>query len=70
MREARDKLSAEIEGKTYDEILRWPRSCRYMDPVLRQLAEKATQQAAAADGATALAGSQHSARMESWLDLR
>jgi len=49
MREARDKLSAEIEGMTYDEMLRWIRSRRYRDPVLQRLAEKAAQQADAAD---------------------
>ena len=45
MRQARDKLSADIEGKTYDEMLRWLRSRRYADPVLQRLADKAAQQA-------------------------
>jgi hypothetical protein len=49
MREARDKLSAEIEGMSYDELVRWLRSRRYADPVLQRLAEKAAQQADAAD---------------------
>ena len=49
MRQARDKLSAEIEGMSYDELARWLRSRRYTDPVLRRLAEKAAQQADAAD---------------------
>ena len=49
MREARDRLSAEIEGMTYDDMLRWIRSRRYTDPVLQRLADKAAQQADAAD---------------------
>ena len=49
MRQARDKLSAELEGKTYDEMLKWLRSRRYADPVLQRLADKAAQQADAAD---------------------
>lgn len=49
MRQARDKLSAEIEGMGYDELVRWLRSRRYTDPVLQRLAEKAARQADAAD---------------------
>ena len=49
MRQARDKLSAELEGKTFEEMLEWLRSRRYADPVLQRLAEKAAQQADAAD---------------------
>jgi hypothetical protein len=49
MREARDRLSAAIEGMTYDDMLRWIRSRRYTDPVLQRLADKAAQQADAAD---------------------
>jgi len=49
MREAREKLSAEIGDKSYDELVRWLRTHRYSDPVLQQLAERAAQQAAAAD---------------------
>ena len=49
MCEARDRLSAEIEGMTYDEMLRWIRSRRYTDHVLQRLADKAAQQADAAD---------------------
>lgn len=45
MRKARDKLSAEIEGMSYDELVQWLRSRRYTDPVLQRLAEKAAQQA-------------------------
>lgn len=51
MRRARDTLSAEIEGMSYDELVRWLRSRRYTDPVLQRLAEKAAQQQQAADGA-------------------
>lgn len=46
MRQARDRLSAEIEGMSYDEMVRWFRGHRYTDPVLQGLAEKAAQQAA------------------------
>jgi len=49
MRQARDKLSAEIEGMTYDELVQWLRSYRYTDPVLQRIAEKPAQQADAAD---------------------
>ena len=49
MREARDKLSAEIEDMTFDEMLRWIRSRRYTDPVLQRFADKAAQQADAAE---------------------
>ena len=45
MREARDKLSAEMEGMSYDELVRWLRSRRYTDPVLQRLAERAAQSA-------------------------
>ena len=45
MRRARDRLSAEIEGMSYDEIVQWLRSHRYTDPVLQRLAEKAAAQA-------------------------
>jgi hypothetical protein len=46
MRQTRDRLSAEIEGMSYDEMVRWFRGHRYKDPVLQGLAEKAAQQAA------------------------
>jgi hypothetical protein len=49
MRTIRDKLSAEIADMSYDELAQWLRSHRYTDPVLRRLAEKAAQQADAAD---------------------
>lgn len=44
MRQARDKLSDEIEGMSYDELVRWLRSRRYTDPVLQRLANKVAQQ--------------------------
>ncbi len=49
MREIRDRLSAEIADMNYDELSRWLRSHRYSDPFLQRLAEKAAQQADAAD---------------------
>lgn len=49
MRQARDKLSAEIEGMSYDELVQWLRIHRYTDPILQRLAEQAAQQADAAD---------------------
>ena len=49
MRRIRDKLSAEIADMSYDELAEWLRSHRYSDPFLRRLAEKAAQQAHAAD---------------------
>jgi len=52
MRQARDKLSAEIEGMSYDDLVQWLRAHRYTDPVLERLAEKAAQQADAADDAS------------------
>ncbi len=52
MRQTRDRLSAEIANLTYDELVQWFRSHEYTDPFLRRLAEKAAQQAAAADGAS------------------
>jgi hypothetical protein len=52
VREARDRISAEIEHMSPDQLLSWLRSHRYSDPVLRRLAEKAVQQAASATGAS------------------
>ena len=49
MRNARNTISTEIEGMNYDEIVQWLRSHRYADPVLQRLAEKAAQQADAAN---------------------
>lgn len=49
MRQARDRLSAEIEGMTYDDLVQWLRSHRYADPVLQGLADMAAQQADTTD---------------------
>jgi hypothetical protein len=49
MRQARDRLSAEIEGMRHDELVKWLRAHRYEDPTLQALAEKAAQQAEAGD---------------------
>ena len=49
MRQARDRLSAEIKGMSYDELEKWLRDHRYTDPLLQGLAQKAAQQADAAD---------------------
>jgi len=48
MRSARDKISAEIEGMTLEEELKWLASQALDDPFLRRLRERAAQQAAAA----------------------
>lgn len=48
MRQTRDRLSAEIEDMSYDELVKWLRAHRYADPLLQRLAEKAAQQADAA----------------------
>ena len=48
MRQTRDRLSAEIEDMSYDELVKWLRGHRYADPLLQRLAEKAAQQANAA----------------------
>ncbi len=49
MRQNRDRLSAEIADMSYDELAQWLRVHQYSDPLLQRLAEKATQQADAAD---------------------
>ena len=49
MRQARDRLSAEIEDLSYDELVKWLRAQLYTDPLLRRLAQQAAQQADAAD---------------------
>ncbi len=53
MREARDRLSSEIEGMSHDELVKWLRVHRYTDPLLQRLADQAAQQADAADRPTA-----------------
>ena len=40
MREIRDRVSAEIVGKTSEEIDHWLHAHRYTDPVLRRLASR------------------------------
>ena len=48
MRQARDRLSAEIADMKHDELAQWLRAYRYSDPILQRLAEKAAQQGDAA----------------------
>ncbi len=43
MREARDRLSAEIADMNYAELAEWIRSHRYVDPLLERLAANASQ---------------------------
>jgi hypothetical protein len=50
-REARDRVSAEIENMAHEQLVAWLRSHQYSDPVLSRLAEKAAQQADSAAGA-------------------
>ena len=57
MRKVRDKLSVEIEGMSYDELLKWLRTHEYTDPLLQRLAKKAAQQADAADSRATEGGS-------------
>jgi hypothetical protein len=49
MREARDRISAEIEGMTLEEELKWLASQDLQDPLLRRLRDRAAQQADAVD---------------------
>ena len=49
MRAARDRISAEIEGMTLEEELKWLASQEIDDPFLRRLRDRAAQQADAAD---------------------
>ena len=51
MRQTRDRISAEIESLSYDELVKWLRGHRYTDPLLQRLAENAAQQGHGADGA-------------------
>jgi len=51
MRSARDRISAEIEGMTLEEELRWLASQELHDPFLRRLRQRAAQQADSAGGA-------------------
>ena len=52
MRQIRDGISKEIENLSHGELIRWLRSHRYSHPLLQRLAERAAQQAAAADSAS------------------
>jgi hypothetical protein len=49
-REARDRISAEIEDMSHEQLIAWLRSHRYSDRVLGRLAEKAAQPAGPAAG--------------------
>ena len=51
-REARDRISAEIESMSHEQLVAWLRSHRYSDPLLGRLAAKAAQQADPASGAS------------------
>ena len=51
MREARDRISARIEGMTLEEELKWLASQELRDPLLERLRDRAAQQQHAADGA-------------------
>lgn len=52
MRSARDKISAEIEGMTLEDELRWLASQDLHDPFLEHLRDRAAQPADAADDAS------------------
>ena len=43
MRQARDRLSAEIAAMSYEELATWLRTHQYADPLLQRLAEKAAR---------------------------
>lgn len=49
MREARDKISVEIEGMTLQEELEWLASQELEDPFLKRLRDRAAQQTDTAD---------------------
>jgi hypothetical protein len=51
MRQARRELGERIAGMSGVQLKQWLRSREYSDPRLRRLAERAAQQAAAADAA-------------------
>ncbi len=53
MRSARDRISAEIEGMTLEEELKWLASQKIDDPFLKRLRDRAAQQADAAGRPTA-----------------
>ena len=56
MRSARDKISAEIEGMTLDEELRWLASQELRDPFLNRLRDRAARQRHAGDAHEAARG--------------
>jgi hypothetical protein len=49
MREARDEISAAIDGMTLEEELKWLASQELDDPLLKRLRDRAAQQTNAAD---------------------
>ena len=51
MRSIRATISAEIEGMTLEEELKWLASQELKDPFLKRLRDRAAQQADAADAA-------------------
>ena len=56
VREIRDRISSEIAGKTYDELVHWLHDHRYTDPVLRRLANR-SRSSESLDAATIQRGS-------------
>jgi hypothetical protein len=52
MRTIRDRLSADIEGMSLEQERAWLESQEISDPILRRLRDGATQQSAAAAGAS------------------
>ena len=52
MRDARDKISAEIEGMTLEQELKWLASQDIQDPLLRRLRDRAAQQSRRADASS------------------
>lgn len=50
-REARDRISAEIDSMSHEQLVSWLRSHRYSDPVLSRLAAKVAQPTDPAAGA-------------------
>jgi hypothetical protein len=51
-REARDRISAEIDGMSHEHLVSWLRSHRYADPLLARLAAKAAQRTDPGAGAS------------------
>jgi len=52
MRSARDRISAQIEGMSWEEELEWLASQEITDPFLKRLRDRAAQQPVAPDGAS------------------